>query len=92
MVVHQWDHASSDQRGERVIPISDWHVVRSTFLGSAAALVVNLGGGHVTMTEELLHLANIYARIQQQGSDGGAEGMGTIEPHTFLAALGSLAT
>ena len=57
-------------------------------LGGAAALVVNLGGGDVTMAEELLDLTDIDAGIEQQGSGGGAQGMGAVEPRAFLDRSG----
>ena len=63
-----------------------------TFLGSAPALVVNLGGGYMAMAQELLDFPDIDAGIQQQGSGGGAQGMGAVEPRSFLDRPGSLAT
>ncbi len=38
-----------------------------TFLRSSPSLVVDLGGGYMTMAQELLHFPDIDARIQQKG-------------------------
>lgn len=60
--------------------------------GGAAALVVDLGGGYVAMAQELLDFPDIDSGIQQQGSGGGAQGVGAVEPHSFLDRSRSLAT
>jgi hypothetical protein len=40
-------------------------------LGSRAApLVVDLGSGDVTVAEELLHLDDVHACVQEQGGGG----------------------
>jgi hypothetical protein len=54
------------------------------FLGRAPAFVVNLGGGDVAVTEQFLHLPNVDAGIEEQGSGGRPQRMGAVEPRTFL--------
>ena len=58
--------------------------MRRAFFGRAPAFVVNLGGGDVAVTEQFLHFPNVDARIQKQGSSGRPQGMGAVEPRTFL--------
>ncbi len=41
------------------------HVLRSTLGRRPAALVVNLGGGDVAVAEELLHLGEVDAGVEQ---------------------------
>src|SRR5712691_4447725 len=62
----------------------DWHVMGGTFFGSAPAFVVDLGGGDVAVAEQFLHLPNVDAGIQEQGSGGRPQGMRAVEPRTFL--------
>jgi Predicted pPIWI-associating nuclease len=62
----------------------DWDVMGCAFFGRAPAFVVNLGGGDVAVTEQFLHLPNIDAGIEEQGSGGRPEGMRAVEPRTFL--------
>jgi hypothetical protein len=50
--------------------------MRSALGRSAAALIVDLGGGDVAVPEQLLDLADIDASLEQQG---GAQRMGGIE-------------
>ena len=50
------------------------------FLGRAPSFVADLGGGDVAVAEELLDLADIDARIKEQGGGSGAQGMGAIKP------------
>jgi hypothetical protein len=46
--------------------------------GGAAALVVDLGGGDVAVAEEILHLDDVHAGVEQQGSGGGPEGVRSV--------------
>ena len=48
----------------------DWDVMGGTFFGSAPAFIVNLGGGDMAVTEQFLHLPNVDAGIEEQGSGG----------------------
>ena len=64
--------------------------MRRAFFGGAPAFVVNLGGGDVAVAEEFLDLADIDAGIEEQGSSGGAQGMGAVEPRAFLDRPGQL--
>ncbi len=43
----------------------DWHVIRGALFGGAPALVVDLGGSHVTVTKEFLDLADIDTSVEQ---------------------------
>ena len=56
------------------------HIVGGAFPGCAPSFVVDLGGGHMAVAEELLDLTDIDACIQQEGGGGGAQGMGAVEP------------
>jgi hypothetical protein len=58
--------------------------MRRAFFGRAPALVVNLGGRDVAVTEQFLHLPNSDAGIEEQGSGGRPQGMRAVEPRTFL--------
>jgi hypothetical protein len=58
----------------------DWDVMGGAFFGRAPAFVVNLGGGDVAVTEQFLHLPNVDAGIQEQGSGGRPQGMRAVEP------------
>jgi hypothetical protein len=62
----------------------DWDVMGGAFFGGAPAFVVNLGGGDVAVAQEFLNLTDIDAGIEQQGSGGGPQGMGAVEPRTFF--------
>ena len=46
------------------------HVVTGTLLGCNPSLVVNLRGGDVSVTEQLLHLADINLGFEQQRGGG----------------------
>jgi hypothetical protein len=58
--------------------------MRGALLSGAPPFVVNLGGGDVAVTQELLNLAEIDDGIEQQGSGGRPQGMGAVEPRPFL--------
>ena len=51
------------------------HVVTGALGGGAPPLVVDLGGGDVAMTEEVLDLADVDAGVEEEGGGGGAEGV-----------------
>ena len=44
-----------------------------SFGGGAPPLVIDLGGSDVPVAEQVLHLSNVDASIEQQSGSGGAE-------------------
>ena len=50
---------------------SNRHVVAGAFGCAAAPLVVDLRGGDVAVAQEVLHLPDVHAGIEQQGGRGG---------------------
>lgn len=64
-------------------------IMAGAFGHGAAALVVDLGGGDVTVAEEILHLDNVNASVKEQGGGGGAERVRGIDA---LAAHDSVLT
>ena len=49
---------------------SDWNVVRSSLFQTPPPFVVNLGRGHVPVTEQLLDLDDVHPGIQEQRRRG----------------------
>jgi hypothetical protein len=47
--------------------------MRGALAGSSPPLVIDLGGGDVPVTEQLLDLHNVHAGIEQERGGGGAE-------------------
>ena len=62
----------------------DWNVMGCALLGSAPSFVLNLGSSDVAVTEQFLHIPNVDAGIEQQGSGGRPQGMRAVETRTFL--------
>jgi hypothetical protein len=62
--------------------------MRGAFFSRTPPLVIDLRSCHVAMAEQFLDLADINPGIEQQGSSGGTEGMGAVEPGTFLDRSG----
>ncbi len=60
--------------------------MRSAFARGAAPLVVNLGGGDVTMAEQFLDFHDVDAGIEQERGSGGAQRVRRVDAfHHFVA-------
>ena len=60
--------------------------MRSAFARGAAPLVVNLGGGDVTMAEQFLDFHDVDAGIEQERGSGGAQRARRVDAfHHFVA-------
>ena len=51
---------------------SNRHVVAGGFFGGATAFVVDLRGGDVLVSQELLDFADVNARVEEEGGGGGS--------------------
>jgi hypothetical protein len=47
--------------------------MRGALAGGPAPFVVNLGGGHMPVTQQLFHFHNVHAGIKQERGGGGAQ-------------------
>ena len=69
---------------------SNRHVVAGALRGAVPALVVDLGGGDVAVSEKIPDLADVDAGVEEQRGGGGAEGVRGKDALGVLRAICSL--
>jgi len=61
--------------------------MRGAFARRASAFVVNLGGSHVPMPEQLFDLHDVHAGVEQERGRGGAQRMWRVDAFHHFASV-----